>query len=352
MKKYQLVDFLDAYDTILFDMDGVITSEQAYWNAAALTVYEMYYGKSYYGSNSFDAKFISSNLKDIRSKVFCDDRIIRLVKNKGVNSNWDLAYTVLSYALLIGKNADFNDVYNAIDTAGNDAFSLYSAIPERLAEKFGKEKAYFERLGPFWQEITACFQEWYLGDELYKQIYNRPANLSGKTGFISCEEPLVDKAKLLTMLALMNDKGIHLGIGTGRPQAESVPVLKDWGALGFFDIDSVITYNDVTYAEKELRKKGIDATLPKPHPYMFLKGCFGKSVTDEDIINRNFDSAPLKRTLVVGDAGADLFAARAAGCDFLAVLTGVHGTDARPFFEKEKANYILNNVLELLTEIE
>lgn len=352
MKKYQLVNFLDSYDTILFDMDGVITSEQAYWDAAALTVYEMYYGKSYYGNDDFSAKYISDNLKEIRSKVFCSDSIIRLVKNKGVNSNWDLAYTVLGSALLIGENADFNDIYTAIDAFGDDAFTLYSAISEKLAEKFGKEKSHFERLGPFWQEITSCFQEWYLGDELFKQIYNRSLILPSKIGFISNEEPLVDKARLLTMLSLMRDKGIRLGVGTGRPKAESVPVLKQWGALSFFAEDSVITYNDVTDAEKELRKKGIDTNLPKPHPYMFLKGCLGNNVSDEDIINGNFDPAPLKRTLVIGDAGADLFAARSAGCDFLAVLTGVHGADAKPFFEKEKSNYILNNVLELLTEKE
>ena len=36
----KLAKFLDKYDTVIFDMDGVITSEQNYWNCAALTVWE------------------------------------------------------------------------------------------------------------------------------------------------------------------------------------------------------------------------------------------------------------------------------------------------------------------------
>ena len=35
--KFQITDF----DKIIFDMDGVITSEFIYWDAAALTIYEL-----------------------------------------------------------------------------------------------------------------------------------------------------------------------------------------------------------------------------------------------------------------------------------------------------------------------
>ena len=51
-------------------------------------------------------------------------------------------------------------------------------------------------------------------------------------------------------------------------------------------------------------------------------------------------------TLIVGDAGADILAAKAMGADFCAVLTGVQGERARPYFEKLNAEYILNSVLE------
>ena len=37
------------FDKIIFDMDGVVTSEYIYWDAAALTVYELLYSHKFYG---------------------------------------------------------------------------------------------------------------------------------------------------------------------------------------------------------------------------------------------------------------------------------------------------------------
>ena len=350
MKEYKLADFLKAYDTILFDMDGVITSEQAYWDSAALTVYEMLYSSKYYGDNKLDVKTIEDNLTQIRKDIFCADRTIRLVKNKGVNSNWDLAYAVLAAALITDKDAGFEEVYKKIDSAGKDAFEIYDTLAELLSSKFNKDKAYFERLSTFWQEVTNCFQEWYLGDTNYKNTYSASPTLSGKSGFMAAEKPLVDHDKLLCLLKLLKSGGKRLGVGTGRLRAESDPVLISWGAREFFDDDLVITYNDVTSSEEALALSGINVNLTKPHPFMFLRGHFGNKTSAEDIINENYDKESIKRTLVIGDAGADLFSARAGGFDFAAVLTGVQGKDARAFFERENATFILNDVLELMVE--
>lgn len=350
MKQYKLAEFLKAYDTILFDMDGVVTSEQVYWDSAALTVYEMYYGSHYYGSKELNAKLLENDLTHIRKDVFCNDRTIRLVKDKGVNSNWDLAYVVLSMALIVGKDADFETVYREIDSSGESAFDLYDKIAERLSFKYSKSKTHFERLSTFWQEVTSCFQEWYLGDNLFEKTYRTSPLLKNKNGFMSAEKPLVDHDKLMQLLELLKADGKRLGVGTGRLKAESEPVLISWGARDFFAEDAIITYNDVTAAEKSLSEQDININLTKPHPFMFLKGCFGDRVSVNDIIDENYDSSRLKRTLVVGDAGADLFSAKAGGFDFAAVLTGVQGKDARSFFEKENATFILNDVLELMVE--
>ncbi len=350
MKEYKLAEFLKAYDTILFDMDGVITSEQAYWDSAALTVYEMLYSSKYYGDNELDAKTVENNLTEIRKDIFCSDRTIRLVKNKGVNSNWDLAYVVLSAALTSDKDTSFEAVYKKIDSSGEDAFEIYDTLAECLSIKFKKDKAYFERLSTFWQEVTNCFQEWYLGDINFRNTYTSLPILSGKSGFMSAEKPLVDHDKLIKLLKLLKANGKRLGVGTGRLIAESEPVLISWGAREFFDDDALITYNDVTSAEEALAACGVNANLTKPHPFMFLKGHFGDKISIEDIVNESYDKKSLSRTLVIGDAGADLFSAKAGGFDFAAVLTGVQGKNARAFFEKENATFILNDVLELMVE--
>ena len=67
------------YRKIIFDLDGVITSESAFWDSAALTVAEF-------------MGFPMDTPQKLRETLFCHDKLIRLVKNRGVNSNWDLVY--------------------------------------------------------------------------------------------------------------------------------------------------------------------------------------------------------------------------------------------------------------------
>ncbi|MGN1058809.1 MAG: HAD family hydrolase, partial [Clostridia bacterium] len=115
-----------------------------------------------------------------------------------------------------------------------------------------------------------------------------------------------------------------------------------------FTPDAIVTYQDVQAAQAALGDTMPGITLTKPHPYMFLKGVFGNAVSDADLAAGRFDPAPCAKTLVIGDAACDLFAAKQAGCDFAAVLTGIDGENARDFFKQEKADYILHNILELL----
>lgn len=350
MKRFKLASFLDRYDAVLFDMDGVVTSEQMYWNSAALAVFEMYFGSHYYGSETLNAAVLSEHMGSIRRRILCCDQTIRTVKNRGVNSNWDLAYVVLGAALYLEISGDFKAVLAYLADFEGDVFSLYNAVAENLSVKFQKTKDYYARLGPFWQEVKNCFQEWFLGDRLcQKSGFSQPV-LCGKPGLLHSEEPLVDKEKLICLLRLLHSSNKHLGVGTGRPRLECESVLSAWGVSQYFAPGCLITYDSVTEAEQELASYGICAELTKPHPFMFIKGMFGNTISALDIFQGHYDAGLLRRALVVGDAGADLFAAKAAGFGFAAVLTGVQGQGARSFFEKEQADFILNDVLELMTE--
>ena len=40
---------LNNYNKIIFDLDGVITSELAYWQAAALGAYDLLFDSEHYG---------------------------------------------------------------------------------------------------------------------------------------------------------------------------------------------------------------------------------------------------------------------------------------------------------------
>ncbi len=351
MTEPALSPLLNAYDTLIFDLDGVLTSEQMYWNTAALTIYEMLFSAHYFGSQPLSAKELTKTVSAIRNDVFCRDQTIVTAKNLGINSNWDLAYVVLGMKLILGENASFRDVLHELSGFSGDVFSLFRNIAGRLSARYGKDLSYFERSGPFWQDkVVICFQEWFLGDEYYKQSTGRSPHLPGKPGFMMSEEPVVDKQKLRTLFDLFRTGKKRLCVGTGRPRLESESVLKEWGLFSYFSDDGFITFDDVETAQETLANEGIRCALPKPHPFMFIKACFGERITLEQILAGDYSTEIAGRTLVVGDAGADLYAAKAAGFDFAAVLTGVQGEKARAFFEKEKADYILDSVLDFMRE--
>ena len=76
-------------------MDGVITGESMYWDAAALTVYELLFGRRDIDTDDIPA---------IHDTIFCGRGMINTLKNRGVNTNWDLA--LVTYC--ISKHLDPN----------------------------------------------------------------------------------------------------------------------------------------------------------------------------------------------------------------------------------------------------
>lgn len=325
----KLKAFLEKYDTILFDMDGVITSEQAYWTTAALTVYEMLHSDAFFGTEVVDRVQVYERREEIRSQVFLDDAVISLLKNKGVNSNWDLAYVTLCGVLIAGGH-DFEKAFVYLSTLGENVLYEYDAIAQRMCDSTGRSFEVCRRGGPLWKSVVELFQRYYLGTD-------------GCAGLIASEEPLFSIEQTRAVLAALKAEGKTLGIGTGRPREEIVRPLARWGLLDLFDGNRIVTYDEVAAAEHSTGA----AALTKPHPYMFLKGTFGKDYADEKLVHGDYEKARLGHVLVVGDAGADILSAHAAGEDFLAVLTGVAGKDARAYFVAEGAEHILDSICDM-----
>lgn len=333
--------FLDKYDTVIFDMDGVITSEQNYWNSAALTVWE------YLNQNmgvEVDSAECMKNLKEIRKSVFCDDALISVLKGKGVNSNWDLGYvTVLISWIVYGRNK-IGDFFRVLEYAGGlpeNILDVYDMLAEKAAEKTGFDRDWLKRNGLMWQTMHMIFQGWFLGDEL-AAAHNMPTLRRGKPGLLYSEKPIIPIENLRNLLRELSEIK-RVCIGTGRPGAEIIEPLNSWNVMKYFTPDGICHYDYVIKAENTTGQ-----TLTKPHPYMFLKALYGTDYNDNKIINGDYDKSKISRTLVVGDAGADMFAAQAMGADFCAVLTGVSGKEAKGYFEEHNAAYILNSAADLL----
>ncbi len=311
------------YSKVIFDLDGVITTENTFWDAAALTT----------------AEFLGVPLlspRELRAMLFYEDRLIRLVKNRGVNSNWDLVYLAVAF-----WETDGSALYAAIQREEGRAFELYEKAGKKLAEKTGQALETVRRGGPLWQEMADSMQEWFLGSRTFEAVYKKKAR-GERAGLWDKEEPIVEREALLKTLLFLKEKGVSLRIATARPLPEGREPLVRWGIFPYFDEEGAITHNFIRAAEEKSGETG----LGKPHPYIFLKAYFGKDFPDEAILSGAYEK-DFSDCLIVGDAGADLFAAQKMGADFAAVLTGVSGREARSFFEENGAKYILPDVTAL-----
>ena len=344
----KVAPFLDKYEYIIFDMDGVITSEQNYWDIASLTVYELLNGAHYYGSEKFDPRDALNRVKEIRNEVFYGDKTITLVKERGVNSNWDLGYIVFAY-ILTGKCESYKAVYDYILQSSLMAFDLYEECARLLSEKLNLPIEVCRRNEPIWNMCRDCFQEWYFGSDEFEVFYNTKPRCSGKESMEMREIPAIELTDILTVLTTLKENGKKLMIATGRSDRDVSNPMKLWNLRKYFEQDAIATYTHITKAEEHFSSLGKKVLLTKPESYIFLKALFRTDYPDEKIISEDFDKTLIPKALVVGDAGSDLFAAKRMGCDFLAVLTGVSGEKARSYFENEKAEYILPSIKEMIT---
>ena len=333
--------FLEKYDTVIFDMDGVITSEQNYWNSASLVVREYLSSEKYFGHEKIDTRLMHDDVKKIRSEVFLDDALINVLKSKGVNSNWDLGYVTVCSALAL-KTTDPRKIYDHACALGDNILDEYDRIAAMAADASGLDESYVKRSGRLWSEMRDCFQEWFLGDAIFEAQYGRKPLEGGKKGLLNDESPIIPMNMLVKLLEELSASK-RLCTGTGRPYMEMKTPLELWGVIDYFDKNGLCNYDHVVEAEK---RTGM--TLTKPHPYMFLKALYGIDHDDVRLLEGDYDRSRIGRALIVGDAGADILAAMAMGADFCAVLTGISGKKARGFFEEQGAEYILDSVADMI----
>lgn len=331
----KLKSFTDKYDLFIFDLDGVITSEQGYWYTAALTVYELMNSNKYFGTRTLDYENVFANRKMIRKFVLSDDKTIVLLKNKGVNSNTDLAYIVFC-ASVIKNTKDPEVIYNFLkENLSDNILNDYERLAILTAVGLNKPSEFCMRTGTLREYVNNVFQGWYLGE-------------GGRPSILNNEQPLLDMEKTREVLKAFHSAGKTISYGTGRFEYESKTPLSKWDFYKYFSENHSVTYDEVSKSEQILKENGQFKTLTKPDPYVFLQGALGKDYPVLKIINGDFDKELIKKTLVIGDAGADILSAHAGGFDFCAVLTGISGEAARPYFEEQKAEYILDSIFDFI----
>lgn len=368
--------------TVLFDVDGVLLSEERYFDASALTVWEMLHSDNYLGidPNQFKTNFSDDEIDSIRSSVFHEDEVLEFMKSCGLNANWDMIYLTFSYQLirlleqvketdheiikkwvaseidrdvllemanvLKGKDltlyfSDFLDDFQATERSKD---GLLSHLDELAIKKLDVSTSTFGTIGALWSACELVSQEWYVGDEHVLTSTGRASVQRGKKGFLSDERVLAPIEEIENMFESLKNAGIRIGIGTGRPELEVIEPFKHLGWFKHFDKDYIVTADDVLAAERELSD---GSTLAKPHPYTYLLAVSGKRKSVQECVQQSLPLEDGAETLIVGDSLADLLAARQMGASFAAVLTGLSGQDAREQFEKYEAKHIFNGVLDI-----
>ncbi|OUQ85035.1 phosphatase [Brevibacillus brevis] len=371
--------------TILFDVDGVMLSEERYFDASALTVWEFLYSPQYVGlaGEEFTASPEEAQIRQVREQVFAHDEVLNFIKSRGINSNWDMVFLAFSYQLIrlievvktqvpeatsllveqidrpqLAKVKEWAATYAPdfqVDYAAFTAdFAKGSAqkaemllyLNQIAKERCGIATEMFSRNSDLWQLIQKTFQEWYLGDERVAASIGRETMQPGKKGFLSDEIPIVPPAEMVELFRTLKEKGYTLGIGTGRPTIETHVPLSEMNILEWFDPNRVVTASHVLDAEEAFPSF---APMSKPHPYCYVKGLLGLDAPISDAVHFSLPIENGEEVLIVGDSLADFLAARSIGCKFAATLTGLSGQDARSKFEEEKADFILDDVRDILS---
>lgn len=354
--------------TILFDMDGVITSEACYWDAARLTVLEVlgHPGYASWKAVGFEPQAPLETLLAHSQHLLSNDTIAQ-IKARALNTNWDVAYVMASLYLIemaallpwehrqsLGQRIEgsgwkgpslhvFGQLL-AADRAVPSGDKVWSAFAGFLGERAGFEalealNAYwqartgnlaapFRRGGEFWLLCQDLFQAWYLGDKPTQPCRHADEEVSPerspRKGLIHRELPLLPAEQVRETLAWLREAGCTLGVATGRPYPEIVMPLERMGLLSFFDQAHFATHREVETAEEELRREGLEVALSKPHPFLFLRALY-PSLSAREIWAGCYSTEAHRQVAVVGDAVSDVVAAKAIGCYSISVLTGAGG---------------------------
>ena len=362
---------------IIFDVDGVLLSEQRFFDVSGLTVWEMLFGQNCLGlpteGEDFDAAHVTDGqIAAIRSRAFGQESLFAWLISRGINSNWDMvhAHLVTTFALMAEtyRERTGGDVLSlSIETEGDlkRAGTLLMGLPlpkateilqfwetnlegavgagvlEKLSEAtrpiFGCVPAWSRPGSAFWRIHTELFQTWYWGDDEFIRFHGRVPFCPGKTGFLQSEIPLAPKETIAALFARLRENGWEIAVATGRMRNEVDTAFRALGWLSAFDPRYIATATDAEEAAKHL---GIDVP-GKPHPFLYECAAYGRDKGKYAAYAAGTETVAAGDVVyVIGDTYADILGARALGAKPIGVLTGLLGARAAEMFQKEGVPYV------------
>jgi phosphoglycolate phosphatase-like HAD superfamily hydrolase len=355
---------MDDFKLLVFDLDGVITSEQKYWNTARLTVWDMLCQPEYLGlAEYFGSGLAAPDLVLDKGESVISTAFITELKNRAVNSNWDLTFFVVSLQLIailaqlnstdlavlqqhsnLGLTENLQAIGNlckkqSINTNRSQKIiqefwqesinlkgtAVQDHVPVFARRVLGQELELFRSHSNLWQLCYQNFQAWYEGRKSYQ---------------LPDDDTVLPVAEIQQVLGVLAQR-YKLAIATGRPRNETIVPLTNLGLIEYFEADRLVTYDEVLAAEQLVQIK-----LGKPHPFIVLKAIY-PNLSDAELIGLAQNSHPM--VAYIGDAASDVVAAQAAGCCSIGVLTGF-GFDLeykRQLLGEMGCDYIITSIVSL-----
>lgn len=346
-----VLDQADRIQFLIFDLDGVITSEQKYWNTARLTVWELITQSDYLGLTEYFGPTQPQQVLASGQQTINNDFIYEL-KRRAINSNWDLTYFVFCLHLagilqqLQQLAPEERSSFKRIDLANSEQWQLLRQGLQDLA--FGSNESE-PTITQFWQETTDLkgaavteyirpFYQKHLGislpethSDLWNLCYqNFQAWYEGRKGFtLPDDETVLNLEQIKDTLQTLKDADrFTLAIATGRPRNEVIEPLTALGLLSFFDPQRIVTYDEVLAAEDQLNTGPAPIKLGKPHPFVVLKALHGEE-DPQVFCTQAFQQQERPHAVYIGDAASDVVAAQRSGCISVGVLTGFTASRAK-----------------------
>ena len=183
--------------------------------------------------------------------------------------------------------------------------------------------------------IKRIFQEYYLGKEIFTQVYHRRTLLYDDKGYIDREEPFITHQQLDQL-----QKKYKLGIVTGRPLVELEYSLRKFNLEKYFSV--IVAQDDVVIEEVSYAKETSQPiSLGKPHPFSLLLAADQLGLKPDDGV------------AYLGDVTDDVLAANAAKSSHPFVSVGVLQAAKDPLAAKHKfetagADYVIERVSDVL----
>ena len=373
---------------VIFDIDGVLLSEERYFDVSALTVWEILYSPSYMGltaeQEDFDPVSVTEGqIASCRNIVWGHDELLSWLKARGINSNWDMVHADLITVLWImgetyqkrsdGERLDLTfHTPEDVKKAGKELMGLPIPKAEEVLKKWedtvpqgmqGEEVIHYlakamentfahgapwaELRSDFWKIHTEAFQAWYLGDDCFISLMHHVPYSSGKPGFLMREVPLAPQSAIKSLFIRLKEMGYELGIATGRAREEMEIPFKMFHWYEEFDPQYMATASDAVESAAMLGGPVLD----KPNGFIFSCAIFGRDRNHYEAYSQErMKPSAQDRVYVCGDSYSDVIGSHRAGASCIGILTGLEGKDAIPMFEKEGVPYVekVTDILKLI----